>query len=133
MTGSKLEIVCGACGAEALLRREAVYEGFRKTGERLICSACGHVYDSEEEVPFKHGEKPRVFTEADRSAEVKIFAPEEHARNCRYCKNYVVNPFTQWCSLHKRDVEATDVCDKFTRKPPPPKKPEAPVKKPGLP
>ncbi|MDA0577067.1 MAG: hypothetical protein O3B24_03100 [Verrucomicrobia bacterium] len=126
MSGSKLEIICGACGEDALLRREPVFEGFKKTGERLSCSACGHVYDSEDEVPFKASRRAQVFTDADRTVDVAVFREEERARCCRYCVNYVINPFTQWCSLHRRDVEATDICDQFKRKPPekPPEKPK---------
>ncbi len=31
---------------------------------------------------------------------------------CRHCYHYIVNPFTQWCSFQKREVEATDSCKK---------------------
>ena len=114
---SKLEIVCPVCKAEALLRREPVYEGFKKTGERLLCSACGHAFESEETVPFKDQREVSVFTDADRPRDAEVFEETERRRNCRYCRHYVVNPFTQWCSLHHREVEATDVCDRFDRKP----------------
>lgn len=126
---ANLEIACPACGAEALLRREPVYDGFRKTGERLLCSACGHAFESEDAVPFVHRAQARVFTEADKSRVVDVFAENEKQRNCRYCANYTVNPFTQWCSRHRREVAATDTCDVFTPKlPEPPKAP--PVAKP---
>lgn len=117
-----VEIVCSACGADTLLIRKPRYEGFTRVGETLTCAACGHEYASEEEVPFKHRAGVRVFTEADRSAEVKLFQQDEKGRLCRYCANYVVNPFTQWCSLHRREVEATDTCLQFTPRPPEEKK-----------
>ncbi|MCE9612690.1 MAG: hypothetical protein K8T26_00345 [Lentisphaerae bacterium] len=130
---ANIEIVCAACGAEALLRREPVFEGFRKTGERLLCSACGHAYDNEAEVPFKGQQRPQVFTAADKPQAVDVFEDDEKHRNCRYCVHYVVNPFTQWCGLHRRDVEATDRCDQFKRKPPAPvAKPPPPPPKPLL-
>jgi hypothetical protein len=34
-------------------------------------------------------------------------------RICSNCRNYVVNPFTQKCMLHEREVTATDSCDQF--------------------
>ncbi|MBP7829432.1 MAG: hypothetical protein KA248_05905 [Kiritimatiellae bacterium] len=114
-----IEIVCAACGAEALLRREPRYEGFRKTGEILTCAACGHEYASEEEVPFKEKGRPHVFSEADRSAPVHVFREGEAERLCRHCVHYVINPFMQWCGLHRREVEATDTCARFQRKPEP--------------
>jgi len=46
-----------------------------------------------------------------------IFAEDEKGRNCRYCKHYVVNPFTQRCGLHGRTVEATDTCEDFQSAP----------------
>ena len=126
---AKLEILCSACGADALLRRDPVYEGFHKTGDRLLCSSCGHAYASEADVPFKTRQRPAVFTEADKLKAVDVFQPDEKQRNCRYCSHYTVNPFTQWCGLHKREVAATDSCPRFARRPDgqasaPPAKPE---------
>jgi hypothetical protein len=56
-----------------------------------------------------------VFTDADRSADVDVFEENEAGHLCRYCVHYVVNPFMQWCALHKREVEATDTCDRFEK------------------
>jgi len=109
-----LEIVCSECGAEAFLSREPVYDGFTKTGETLSCSACGAVFSSEEEVPFKEKEiAPQIFTDADRSPKVEVFEEGENRRLCRYCADYVVNPFMQFCSHHKKEVQATDSCGDF--------------------
>ena len=112
---SAVEIICRNCGADTLLNREAVYDGFIKTGERLKCSSCGHVYASEAEVPFKsHKAEPQIFTEADRSAKVEVFYEGENKRICRYCADYTVNPFTQFCATHKKEVQATDTCENFS-------------------
>lgn len=116
MTPRKVEIVCSACGADTIVRREPVYEGFKKTGEKFICSSCGHEYAGEQEVPFKGRKQVKVFTDADKSRKVEVFDDSERGRNCRYCKNYVVNPFTQMCGLHLKKVQATDYCDSFERK-----------------
>lgn len=122
-----VEIVCAACGEEALLKREPVYEGFKKTGETLSCSACGHSYASEEEVPFKEKkplnifgdedvpEKVNVFGDDDAPKTIDIFSDDERQQNCRYCEHYVVNPFTQRCGLHNREVQATDCCPDFKK------------------
>jgi hypothetical protein len=111
---SAVEILCTECGAEALVHREAIYDGFTKTGEKLTCSACGFEYTSEADVPFKIKKiEAVVFTEADRSAKVEIFDQSENQRLCHRCANYIINPFTQFCAIHKKEVQATDTCDRF--------------------
>jgi len=109
-----IELICSECGAEAFLNREPIYEGLAKTGEQLSCSACGFVFASEEEIPFKEKESaPVIFTDADRSEKVVIFDEGEPLTFCRYCANYVLNPFMQFCSHHKKEVQATDTCTHF--------------------
>lgn len=114
-----VEIICSACGADTLLLRKPKYDGFTKVGESLTCTACGHEYAGEEEVQFKGRAAVKVFTEADRSKKVDLFEENEAGRLCRHCANYLVNPFTQWCSVHKKEVEATDTCNRFKKRPPP--------------
>lgn len=111
------EARCPACGRDVLLVRKPVYDGFRKTGETIVCSSCGHTF-AEAELP-KSGKPPRpqVFTEADRTHGTDPFAGDERGRLCRYCVHYTVNPFRQWCGLHRREVEATDTCDRFESRP----------------
>jgi hypothetical protein len=118
-SSSSTQIVCSACGEESMLRREPLYDGFSKVGERLSCVSCGHEYGSEEEVPFKSVGRPKLFGDADRSRKVDIFSSEDDLRNCRHCRHYVMNPFSQRCNLHQREVDATDLCDRFE---PPPRK-----------
>jgi hypothetical protein len=111
---SAVEIICRNCGADTLLKRDVVYDGFTKTGERLNCSSCGFEYSSEADVPFKtRAVEPQVFTDADRSAKVEVFDEGENNNLCRYCANYIVNPFTQFCSVHKKEVQSTDTCGQF--------------------
>ncbi len=120
MKNKPVEIVCAACGAEAVLLRRPLYEGFKRTGESLCCAACGHVYADEAQVPFKVRAAPQVFTAADRSPAVEVFREDEAQRLCRHCESYVVNPFVQRCSRHGREVEATDTCADFAPRPVPP-------------
>jgi hypothetical protein len=113
-----VEIICSACGADTLLVRKPKFDGFTKVGDALVCASCGHEYAAEAEVPFKGKTEVKVFSEADRSAKVEVFREDEKGRICRYCANYIVNPFTQWCGLHKKEVEATDTCAQFALRPP---------------
>lgn len=117
MSVSAVEITCTACGQESLLKREPRYEGFKKVGEHLTCSSCGHEYASEAEVPFTLRATPKIFDDSERPRTVKVFRENEADRLCRHCKNFVVNPFLQRCGLNGHLVEATDTCRNFEKKP----------------
>ncbi len=56
---------------------------------------------------------PRVFSPDEKTGAPRVFQEAEKGRFCRYCRHYVVNPFAQRCALHRREVEATDMCSKF--------------------
>ena len=118
-----IEIFCSACGKDALLRRERVYEGFKRVGEKLSCAACGHVFADEAAVPFKTKETVPGFGRQDVPPPPKVFGEREVretvGRLCRHCAHYVVNPFLQRCGRSNREVEATDTCDQFAPKNPP--------------
>ncbi|HEY5653106.1 MAG TPA: hypothetical protein VIR63_01910 [Pontiella sp.] len=102
------------CGKDTLLKREPKYDGLTKTGEKLTCSSCGFEYASETEVPFQEkATTPKIFTDADRSAKIEVFEDGENQQLCRYCANYIINPFTQFCSIHKKEVQSTDSCRQF--------------------
>ncbi len=114
MSDESVEIICSVCGADTFVKREPVYDGFRKTGECYVCVSCGHRYSEKSQVPFKQKEPPPVvFTDEDRPEKVEVFHDSEKRRNCRYCEHYIVNPFTQRCGLNWKEVEATGLCDDF--------------------
>ena len=127
---AKVELRCPACARDSWLLRKPKYEGFTKTGEALTCALCGHEFVSEAEIAFKDSRTPKVFSEADRPRPVKVFRADEQGKMCRYCAEYVVNPFLQRCGLHRCEVQATDTCPHFHPKPPPP--PEGKVAGPDL-
>jgi rubredoxin len=115
MSLGPVEIQCPSCGKEALLLREPKYDGFTRVGETLSCSSCGHEFETEEDVPFKERKAAAVFSDEDRSPDLHVFE-EGEVQICRHCRHYVINPFTQWCGVHKKEVEATDTCKAFDRK-----------------
>jgi len=118
-----LEILCPACGQDTLLKRETLYEGFKRSGEKLSCAACGHLFPDEAAIPFKIKKTMPGFGLQDVPPPPKVFAEREVleavGRLCRHCAHYVVNPFLQRCGRSHREVEATDTCDQFAPKPPP--------------
>ena len=113
MSPESLEIICSECGEETFVRREPIYEGFKKIGETLICTSCGHKFPDNDNIPFKEKKISTILTDADKSPQVNIFDESELRKNCRYCEYYLKNPFTQRCSLHDKPVDATDLCFDF--------------------
>ena len=125
-----LEILCTVCHETALVRPEPVYDGFRKTGEAFVCTACGARYASAAETPFVHGaSRPRVFTEKDKPRTLSVFSDDERQRCCGWCRHFVVNPFSQRCGLTNKETQATDLCVRFEKRAEPsrPPSPEAPA------
>ncbi len=116
MPKQSMAMICPACREDTFVRREPVYDGFRKSGETILCVSCGHVFANEDEVPFKDADGPKLFTDADRSKRVEIFRSDEKGHSCRHCTHYIVNPFRQRCGLHETEVQATDLCDDFKSK-----------------
>lgn len=118
-----IEIICSACGKDTLLRRELVYEGFKRTGEKLSCADCGHVFPDEAAITFKAKKIMPGFGLQDVPPPPKVFGEREVletvGRLCRHCEHYVVNPFLQRCGRSHREVEATDTCNQFAPKLPP--------------
>jgi hypothetical protein len=123
-----IEIICPACGKDTLLKRTPHYEGFKRVGDDLACSSCGHSFASEAEVPFKTKQQSTLFDRNELKNRPRIFKPGEAARLCRHCVHYVVNPFVQRCALQRKEVEATDSCASFKVRPVPDKPPADPPK-----
>jgi len=115
-----IEILCPACGQDALLKREQLYEGFKRAGAKLSCAACSHVFPDEAAIPFKAKKIMPGFGLQDVPPPPKVFGEREVretvGRLCRHCEHYVVNPFLQRCGRSNREVEATDTCNQFAPK-----------------
>lgn len=117
MPAQSERIRCPACGENAVLKRQPVYDdNFRKVGEKRSCAACGHRFEDETAVPCAAPRRLSIFDDDDAPAPVDLFGDDEKQRGCRHCRHYLVNPFTQRCAIHNKRVEATDDCDRFERK-----------------
>lgn len=113
MSQAEGRVVCSACGEESFLKRVTKYDGFRKVGDVLKCSSCGHEFASDDEAPAARKARPAIFDEDDAPRTIRVFRDDEKGRLCRYCRHFIVNPFTQRCGRHQKVVEATDVCGDF--------------------
>ena len=70
---------------------------------------------NEESISFKISKNKKSIFNNEDFIKQKIFDEDENNQLCRYCSFYLINPFTQYCSIHKKEVEATDTCDKFEK------------------
>ena len=102
----KAEIFCPVCGKVTFAVRRPVFEGLKKTGEKLSCFVCRTEFDDETQIEFIERGK------------VEVFSEEDGVRLCLNCKHYITDPFIQKCMLHIKEVEATDTCEGFVRRPP---------------
>ena len=94
------KILCHHCGNESFLKTEKIYDGFTPVGEKKVCAFCKEEIASEEAAPLE--EKKPEFLSDESKKDV-----------CRFCKHYVLNPWTQKCVLRNEYVEALDSCDEF--------------------
>ena len=110
---------CKTCGEVTLWIAKPVFDGFSKTGDRIVCSDCG----TEQQAPSASVSVaaasppkralPSLFDESDRPAETRLADDGDSRHMCRHCKNYLVNAFTQRCALTLTEVKATDSCPQF--------------------
>lgn len=112
---------CPHCNQDALIKVEAVYDGFTKTGETRTCTSCGKEVEANVPASSASTEKKdplaALFGEELNDEAPDLFDVEaETSRLCRKCRHYVLHPFKQVCGLHDREVQATDSCPQFEAK-----------------
>jgi len=111
-------MTCPSCAKPTFFIKEAVYDGFTKTGEIQKCTVCGHEIDSAEATAASDSgasKKPAIFSDDDVPEVFRIDGQDDDMKTCRHCEHYVANPFTQRCAHHNKEVQATDSCGDFER------------------
>lgn len=105
MENRKAELIlCPYCKQKAPLKLEKAFDDtFNLIGEKKLCSFCKFEFTTDE-IPY-----------LEQNSQ-KIFDPHAERHICLYCKNYVVNPWTQKCMLWNKEVTATDTCEKFEKR-----------------
>ena len=69
-----LEIICSHCGEDTIVRKEPVYDGFKKMGDKIFCSSCGFEFEDIGHVPYKKKTAPSIFGDDDRPKKINIFS-----------------------------------------------------------
>ncbi len=110
---------CKTCGEVTLWIARPVFDGFRKTADRVLCSDCGEEQQAPvmpvapAAAPPPKRTLPSLFDESDRPVEFRLADEGDSRHMCRHCKHYLVNAFTQRCALTLTEVKATDSCPQF--------------------
>jgi len=90
-----MEMNCPTCAKPTFFIKEAVYDGFTKTGEIQKCTVCGHEMDSaaaSAASTVSASKKPDIFSDDDTPEVFKIEGQDEDMETCRHCEHYVANP-----------------------------------------
>ncbi len=109
------QFCCPHCGENSFLMKEAVMEGWKKTGDVLKCVSCGAVIENV--VPETAEQEKSDAQTRKRDALAALFGEEPaEKRFCRDCKFRVMNAFRIRCMKHDKDVNPMDDCEDFVRR-----------------
>ena len=104
MADMQKRFLCEGCGQESAIRTEKIFgPALNIVGERYVCGFCGC------EVQPQNVKKPHY-------SAPKVLDGGIDERLCRNCENYFINPFTQRCALHRKEVMPLDTCEDFNKK-----------------
>lgn len=93
-------IKCPACKERSFINLKKEFAGFKISAEKKTCALCGYEFMQDEEIEYI--EENPLFKDED-----------DEKRFCRDCRYYVIHPWTQRCTLHRKDVTALDTCPDF--------------------
>ena len=95
--------ICPACKEKSFIEMRKEYDGFTVAAEKQVCALCGYEFKKEEQIEYV--KEKQLFND-----------DEKENKFCRDCRYYVVHPWTQKCTLTKKEVTALDTCPRFVRR-----------------
>ena len=114
------KIVCPFCKETSIAKLKNQMDGFRKTGEVLVCMLCNA------ELAPVTAQKDTASAQIDSKmqdlglllgaapvATARLTAATDEKRFCKDCKHFLRHPFTDRCELDNHPVEAMGDCEKF--------------------
>ncbi len=116
---------CPRCGENTVVKSRPRMDGWRKTGEVLVCLFCGGELGrpgdaAEEEVAAGKkaaGRFAALLGEGAETAPAADLTPDEEGRRfCRNCVNFIEHPFKTLCGLDGSAADPMGECPKFEKK-----------------
>jgi len=133
MAKSGEKILCPSCGRESVVKVQRTMEGWRLTGERLVCALCGdavaEVAPKDDDLSVAESGASGLAALADLLGECpgkpQIMPHDVEELFCRDCCHFLLHPFLSRCLLHDRPTEPMDDCADFAARPPDEKRGES--------
>jgi len=115
------KIICPACGEPSMAKLQVKMDGFRKTGEVLVCMLCNaeltEVNTAEQQSDAARNDQKLhdlgMLLGAVPVATARLTAADDEKRFCKDCKHFLKHPFVDRCDLDNHPVEAMDDCSNF--------------------
>ncbi len=123
---------CNHCHQESIVSVKRIMDGFKVTGEVLVCAFC------KSPIPVSNSEPSdaqgvtnkksssgldklsNLFNMSGKDTEdalqvTQLQEDKSKMRFCRDCRYYIKHPFFSRCQLKNQDVEPMDDCEQFQR------------------
>ncbi len=114
------KIVCPFCKETSIAKLKNQMDGFRKTGEVLVCMLCNA------ELAPVTAQKDTASAQIDSKmqdlglllgaapvATARLTAATDEKRFCKDCRHFLAHPFVDRCDMDNHPVEAMDDCEHF--------------------
>ncbi|MBQ4107385.1 MAG: hypothetical protein IJC73_07395 [Lentisphaeria bacterium] len=109
---------CPHCGEESLVKKQALMDGFRKTGEILICALCQARVGEPAAPGADGGVEDRCRNLAallgGDEREKTVLTADAGTRFCRDCRHFIAHPFLARCGLNGEPADPMADCPEFT-------------------
>lgn len=118
--------VCRACGRESVAKTKKVMDGWRCTGEVVLCAFCQAPVAPPEASESPVSPPDNASAAADAAALRRLaalldteptpaprLADTTRGPFCKDCGHFLRHPFYSRCLLHEKNVEPMEDCDDF--------------------
>ena len=113
------KIVCPFCKETSIAKLKNQMDGFRKTGEVLVCMLC-----NAELAPVTQKDTASAQIDSKMQdlglllgaapvATARLTAATDEKRFCKDCRHFLAHPFVDRCDMDNHPVEAMDDCEHF--------------------
>lgn len=116
-------MICPFCNEKTFPKKKNIMEGWSVAKTVLICPLCGKELpetpaEKESPAPDKNADRRNALSAllgGETLSSVKL-AGSADRDFCRNCKNFIIHPFKNICSLTDKEADPMGSCPDFTEK-----------------